>query len=114
MLLKNDDPGLAAFVVWVPQLAAMQGNVADATRIVQDKRASHYWDPRDALGIAYGPALGLFEPAWDVYMLFRRGVTWPNVGVPKPDYWMQQLGVANAPRLDGTTFAQHAAALLGR
>ena len=112
MLLTNKSPDLAAFVVWVPQLGARQGNVADATRIVQDSRASQYWDPNDVLGNAFAPVLGLNEPAWDVYMLFKHGDVWRKSGVPKPDYWMQQLGVTNAPRLDGVVFAQHAAMML--
>jgi len=112
LLLTNKNPDLAAFVVWVPQLGAHQGNVADATRIVQDPRATQYWDPNDALGNAFSPVLGLGESAWDVYLLYKRGDTWPASGVPKPDYWMQQLGIANAPRLDGAVFAQHAATML--
>lgn len=112
MLLKNADPRLAAFVVWVPELGARQENVADATRLVPDRRASQYWDPAETVGTEYGKLLSIGEPAWDVYFLFRAGVLWDN-GVPRPDYWMQQLGgVTSAPRLDGATFASHAAGLL--
>jgi hypothetical protein len=113
LLLKNQDPRLEAFVVWVPELGAQQGNVADATRLVPDPRASHYWDPKETLGDAYGRMLPTPGPAWDVYLLFGSGVQWPASGVPKPDFWMHQLnGVTAAPRLDGAAFATKAAGLL--
>ena len=114
MLLKNQDPRIEAFVVWVPELGAHESNVADATRLVPDARASHYWDPNELLGAAYGRLLPTPEAAWDVYMLFAPAAMWPKSGVPKPSYWMQQLsGVTAAPRLDGGVFATHAQMLLG-
>ena len=113
MLLKNPNPQLAAFVVWVPELGAQERNVAGATKLVPDSRATHYWDPGEVLGNAYSGVLPTPGPAWDVYLLFARGVLWPQSGVPKPNYWMQQLGgVTVAPRLDGAVFADHAAKLL--
>lgn len=113
MLLKNKDPKLEAYVVWVPELGARESNVADATRLVPDVRASQYWDPHEALGTAYGRMLPTPAAAWDVYMLFGARVTWPNSGVPRPDYWMHQLGgVSIAPRLDAGVFAAEAAKLI--
>jgi hypothetical protein len=113
LLLKNQDPGLEAFVVWVPELGAHEGDVAEASRLVPDPRASHYWDPGEVVGSAYGRLLPTPTAAWDVYMLFGRSASWPMSGVPKPDFWMQQLdGVTDAPRLDGDVFASVAARLL--
>ncbi len=115
MLLKNKDPRLEAYVVWVPELGAHENNVTDATRLVPDARASHYWDPNEALGVAYGRLLPTPAAAWDVYMLFGPDATWPKSGVPKPSYWMHQLGgVSAAPRLDAGVFASRAANLLGK
>jgi len=114
LLLKNADPDLEAFVVWVPELGAKEGNVADATSLVPDSRATHYWDPQEILGTTYGELLSTPGPAWDVYFLFARGVEWPNTGVPKPTFWMQQIGVTNAPLLDPVRFAAEAASLLER
>lgn len=114
MLLKNADSKLQAFVVWVPELGAQEKNVADATRLVPDIRASHYWDPDEILGRAYSGVLPTPSAAWDVYMLFGPSSVWPKEGVPKPDYWMHQLGgVTTAPRLDAVVFASQAAKLLG-
>jgi hypothetical protein len=113
LLLKNQDPRLQAFVVWVPELGAHENNVADATRLVPDARATHYWDPNETLGVAYGRLLPTPEAAWDVYLLFGSGVRWPESGVPKPDFWMHQLGgVTAAPRLDAAALAAKAAVLL--
>jgi len=114
LLLKNKDQRIEAYVVWVPELGAHENNVADATRLVSDARASHYWDPNEALGVAYGRLLPTPGAAWDVYMLFGPDATWPISGVPKPAYWMHQLGgVTAAPRLDAGVFASKAASLLG-
>lgn len=113
MLLKNGDQRIQAYVVWVPELGAHENNVADATRLVPDARASQYWDPSEALGIAYGQLLQTPGPAWDVYFLFGPDATWPASGVPRPSFWMQQLsGVTAAPRLDGRVFATQAEKLL--
>jgi hypothetical protein len=112
LLLRNDDPRLEAYVVWVPELGARESNVASATRLVPDGRASHYWDPNETIGISYGRLLPTPGSAWDVYMLFRPTITWDNTA-PKPTYWMHQLsGVTNAPRLDARQFAAEAKRLL--
>jgi hypothetical protein len=44
VLADQHDPRLRAYIVWVPKLGAREGNVAEATRTVEDQRASHYWD----------------------------------------------------------------------
>jgi hypothetical protein len=115
LLLKNQDARLAAFVVWVPELGAQEKNVADGTKLVPDSRASQYWDPNESLGVEYGRVLPTPNAAWDVYMLFGTEAVWPKSGVPKPDFWMQQLDdVTAAPRLDGEVFATRAAAILAQ
>ena len=107
MLLKNQDPRLAAFVVWVPELGAQQKDVAGARSRIA------LLGPHETVGIEFGRLLPTPSAAWDVYMLFGAEVIWPKTGVPKPDFWMQQLsGVTIAPRLDGGVFASRAAALL--
>lgn len=69
--------------------------------LVTDRRVVHYWDPEEVLGRAYQQILPTPGPAWDVYLLFRRGVRWSDTTPPKPDFWMHQLsGVTDAPRLD--------------
>lgn len=81
--------------------------------LLPDRRVRNYWDPDETLGRAYGEMLPTPGPAWDVYLLFRRGVRWTGTLPPKPDYWMHQLGgVTNAPRLDPIVLRQHLEQLL--
>ncbi len=76
--------------------------------LVPDKRARQYWDPGELLGRDYQRILPTPGPAWDVYLLFPRGVQWTAAAPPKPIFWMHQLGgVTNAPRLDPDVFRQH-------
>lgn len=78
-----------------------------------DPRVRHYWDEKEVLGRAYQRLLPTPGPAWDVYLLFRRGVTWTEQDPPLPDFWMHQLGgVENAPHLDPTVLREHVERLL--
>ena len=81
--------------------------------LVTDPRVRNYWDQNEVLGRAYGASLPTPGPAWDVYLLFRRGVRWTEASPPKPDFWMHQLGgVTSAPHFDPTIFRAHVEALL--
>lgn len=81
--------------------------------LLPDQRVRNYWDADEVLGRAYGEMLPTPGPAWDVYLLFRRGVRWAGHLPPRPDYWMHQLGgVTNAPRLDPIVLRQHVEQLL--
>ena len=44
VLAQIADPRLRAYVVWVPKVGAQESNVPEATRLVPDRRARHYWD----------------------------------------------------------------------
>lgn len=89
------------YAVWVPELGAQRSNVQAGASIVPDRRVRDYWDPDETLGRAYQQMLQTPGRAWDVYLLFQRGVRWKAHLPPQPDFWMHQLGgVTNAPRLD--------------
>jgi hypothetical protein len=108
VLSAESSRDLAAYVVWVPQLGAQASNVPDAMGLVPDKRAYQYWNGDDWLGGAYGHVLSTPDAAWDVYLLYPRGVRWTAATPPKPSFWMQQLaGVTIAPRLDANVFREH-------
>lgn len=79
----------------------------DATSVVQDPRARHFWDARELLGKFYERALPTpGTPSWDVYLLFPPGVRWTGSTPPKPSFWMHQLGgITTAPHLDPEVFA---------
>jgi hypothetical protein len=41
--------------------------------------------------LLYGPILKTPEAAWDVWMLYGRGVRWEGQTPPRPDWWEHQL-----------------------
>ena len=89
----------------MPELGAKVGNVADATTVVTDARARHYWDGAELLGKFYEgmlPTPG--TPAWDVYLLFAPGVRWGKTP-PAPNLWMHQLNQSAGRHLDPDAFA---------
>jgi hypothetical protein len=75
---------------------------ADATGLIPDSRAAHFWDKDQTLGKIYAKVLGLppDDIAWDIYLLFPRGVRW-DVKAPAPAYWMHQIFYPSANYLDG-------------
>lgn len=97
-------------MVWVPVLNAKEKHVPAVSHLVPDPRASHFWDGHGALVQGYREALGLSEPAWDIYMVYPPGVRWEGNRPPVPTYWMHQLGrpgklrVTKAPFLDPAAF----------
>lgn len=114
-LAKEPSSDLAVYVVWSTQLGASESRVPDATALMPDARARHYWDPGLAVGKAVSGQLGLDDPAWDVWLLYDRVKTWGRGGPPEPDWWEHQLGNLPAERrLDPQRFAQRAAELLER
>ncbi|GAC1418496.1 MAG: hypothetical protein NVSMB57_13130 [Actinomycetota bacterium] len=105
MLARESSSRLAAYAVWVPQLGAGPWAVPGGVKLVPDTRVHHYWDGGDVLGRAYGKVLPTPGAAWDVYLLYPRGVRWSASTPPKPAFWMHQLGgVTAAPRLDPDVF----------
>ncbi len=106
----------------------MQAAVAAGERLAEPRpdgrpsgRARHYWDgerqlarylagclnisARQSLGAEGGAGV-----AWDVYLVYGRGAT----EVERPTFWMHQLGVTHAPRLDVDKFRRRVEALLDR
>ena len=104
--------------MWVPKQGGEEVHVAEATRVVTDARARHYWDEGGALMAAYTRVLGLNQDAWDIYLVYPPGVRWEGDLPPAPAFWMHQLrardGVAlPGPRLDDTVLAQRTLQTLG-
>ena len=86
---------------------------------IDDPRASHFWDPQRHLARTLGAALGIAATesipmargagaAWDVYLAYGRGDT----DLLAPRFWMHQLAVTHAPRLDVDVWRQRNEALL--
>lgn len=117
MLLRQSDPRLRAFIVWVPKLKGAEKDVPVATRLVPDPRAAHYWDGAGAVMAAFTRTLRFAEDAWDVYLIYGPAARWEGADPPKPDYWMHQLGSRTQPRvtgpyLDASVFASKANEIL--
>lgn len=106
---KIGAPELRAYVVWLPVMPEDDAQAAArvAARFAGD-RVTQYWDGQRSLGWTLGRALGLpprgrgtWGVAWDVYLVYGRGVGWD--GIEKPATWMQQLEdvpAEKAPKLD--------------
>ena len=103
---KNSNPDLRAYAVWVPKVGGREKDVPTATKFVPDARASHYWDADGVLLKSYRGALGINQDAWDVYLVYGPEARWDGETPPRPDYWMHQLNVKNAPELDGKSLAK--------
>ncbi|HSR43121.1 MAG TPA: hypothetical protein VLL48_13130, partial [Longimicrobiales bacterium] len=98
---------MAVYVVWSPQLGARESHVPDATTLMPDPRARHYWDPTLSVGKGVSPYLGLDDPAWDVWLLFPRDAIWGDGPLPPPEWWEHQLGsLPDSLRLDPDRFGR--------
>lgn len=64
---------------------------ADAlTEAWPEPRARRFWDGERAIGEAFQSTLALPYAAWDVYCLYRQGVTWEHPLPPPPAFWRLQ------------------------
>jgi hypothetical protein len=110
--------GLRLLIAWVPMLppdnAKMGASAAGAF-----PGAEQYWDGQRTLAAALGRALGIKAKesigveggaglAWDVYVAYAPG----DANILQPRFWMHQLGVRHAPRLDAGEFARRVERLL--
>ena len=111
---KDPSPKVAVYLVWSPQRGAHERNVAEAATLMPDARVRHYWDGDEVVGTAFRHAVGMREPAWDVWMLFGPDATW-EAKPPAPSWWEHQQGGLPEKRvLDGDRFLAKAQQLLPR
>jgi hypothetical protein len=94
-------------------LNGQETHVPEATRVVVDERAKHYWDGSGLLVSGYQQVLSLPVPAWDMYMVFGPEARWDDGAPPLPAFWMHQLGASvEGPRLDAAVFGERVMTLL--
>lgn len=98
--------------MWSSQLGAEARHVPEATTLMPDSRARHYWDSDLLVGELFHPVLHTPAAAWDVWMLFDRDARWSEGAAPEPAWWEHQLGgMPPELRLDPERFADRARAL---
>ena len=114
------NPDLRVYFAWTPMLPADSEAAAGlAALAIRDARAAHYWDGERHLVRRMGAALGIrgeesiplahgAGAAWDVYLAYGRG----DADIDKPAFWMHQLGVKHAPRLDAEEWRRRIEGLL--
>ena len=86
-------PDLAAYFIWVPVLGEDDEDAARrATVLVPDPRTWHYWSPSESTAWTFQAALPLVDEfAWDVYLVYDRGIEWTGESPPAPTYYQHQL-----------------------
>lgn len=106
------------FCAWVPMLPPDTAAAAEAVARALPA-AKHYWDGDRRLAAEMGRALGITAKeslgvdgahglAWDVYLAYGRS----DVDLRQPRFWMHQLAVKHAPRLDPDEFRRQVERLL--
>jgi hypothetical protein len=119
VVAATEDLGdLRTLIVWIPMLPPdSEAAALDAARSFPTAR--HFWDGDRRLAKEIGRTLGVTAKeslgvdgdlglAWDVYLAYGRG---KNLG-DEPDFWMHQLAVKHAPRLDPDAFRRRVERLL--
>jgi len=96
ILRENADDRVQVLVIWEPLLGT--DNYAEAQKmagLIADRRAIHYWEPQQILGLEYGkrlPLPGGFNFAVDMVLLFDPGTAWNDADLPTPGAWFHKLG----------------------
>ena len=113
-----NDARLRGFVVWLPMLPSDSKEAAGAQAAsFVDQRLVQQWDGDRASGNLMAKTLALKGSAWDVYLLYARGVKWTGEQPPPPTFWMHQLraedGADQRACLNPAVFVGKVAALLG-
>lgn len=114
----EDFAGLRTLIVWVPMLPPDTLKAAEAAAQAFPE-AAQFWDGDRRLAADMGRRLGITSRgsvgapdgdglAWDVYLAYGRG---KDLG-DQPDFWMHQLALDHAPRLDPAEFRRRVERLL--
>jgi hypothetical protein len=111
---------LKGFIGWLPMLGTDDA-VAASRQAAQfrDPRITEAWDGDRKAGLLFAHRLGLEGIAWDVYLVYGRGVRWENdEQPPMPGIWMHQLRASTGAdpklRLDHNRLTSEVLALIDR
>jgi copper chaperone len=116
---KTDSSSLKAFLVWLPMLAGDDPQTAmREASAFHDPRLTEGWDADREIGNLFARTLALQGAAWDVYLVYDRGVHWEGTEPPAPSFWMHQLekevGADQRLCLDPSRLTREVLARLGR
>ncbi len=96
ILEKFPSPRLQALLVWEPMRDGDNPTTAaERAKSVQDVRIWQGWDSSRNVGKLFGATLNLNQTAWDVYLIYKPGITWEGQQPPHPTFWMHQLDGAD-------------------
>jgi hypothetical protein len=95
----SDRPGVSLLVLWVGMLVDDTADAASsaANQLGSDPRVSHYWEEEGwpvSTRLRATLGLGPYDPtrsAWDVYLLYPRGVKWTSEDPPSPAEFAHNL-----------------------
>ena len=111
-------PDLKGFIGWLPMLGT-DDSIAASQQAAQfrDPRITEAWDGDRKAGMLFARRLDLEGIAWDIYLVYRRGVRWEEEGSPPmPDFWMHQLRASTGAdpklRLDQARLTNEVLALI--
>ena len=99
ILKRFSSPEVQAILVWEP-MRRDDSPVAATQQAegVRDTRIWQGWNGNKSVGDLFGKSLELHATAWDVYLIYKRGIKWEAPEPPRPTFWMHQLQGVN-PKL---------------
>jgi len=106
MLLQRRDPQVRTYFIWGPYLTGDTIETArQGTQRFLAPNSVYFWTSTQKLSaeLASVLRLGMGRAAWDVYLIYRKGIIWEGQ-VPSPTYWQQQLEVLQGEPFNITVF----------
>jgi hypothetical protein len=114
LLFQNRNTDVRAYFVWGPYL---KSDTVDLARVDTEKfqapNSVYLWIPTTQLAEQLASVLGLpaGHTAWDVYLMYGKGVLWDK-RIPAPDYWQHQIGVIQGEPMNMERFSARLKELL--
>ena len=93
---------MRAYYLWGPFSGTDGVDAADAgAQRYAAPNAVHFWTSTRLLAEQLAEILRLprGRAAWDVFLLYNRGVIWDQQ-IPSPDYWQQDLDLLQGDKFD--------------
>jgi hypothetical protein len=116
VLEKIDSTALEIYVVRGPKNGAQANHVDRVTNLVDDSRATQYWDEHAAVAGPYDKLFDLAGPCAGVFALYGPDAKWDTANPPEPLVWQDahadQRGREDNPPLDAEAMADRVRALL--